>query len=343
MDTTSIKAAAREYGKTLHWIIYEVMSKRARELAALAIFLMLASVIFMTGAVYLIRLVVNALTNNDTERAVFVLVAGTGSLLVCGQLLLTWHDLAREKLWNDNFKNTAVVLTQLYFARSVEELSSETNGVGAEQVESGKERIRTLFQLVFFETTSIAAVFISSLLWASFIDWKAGTAICLLIAFNISWFGWINGKLARTCQKIDAAFRRSNARLVERGHSMLSVKTLGAEAIACDLARKEISSPLQADLFVWTNYNWIDLRRSLVNIAVILTLLVYGVRYASWQAGDVAALCACLFSVNEKFGHVGHLMRQFAGEIARLKALRDHLTSKPAFDNNAGIIYERKD
>lgn len=342
MDFEAIRSAAREHGKTLHWIIFNIMSGRARSLAVVAIVLMLFSVFVMTGSVYLVRFVVDALTRSNTLEAILILVFGMGSLLVLGQLLLSWHDHARERLWNDNFKNSAVVLTQLYFSRTVAELASESNGVGAEQVESGKERIRTLFQLVFFETTTVLAVFISSLLWSTLIDWVAGATIGLMIIVNLSWFAWINGQIASTSEKVDGSFRRANARLVERGQSMLSIKTLGAEGLASDLARREISSPLKADLFLWTRYIWIDLRRSLFNIGVVVVLLVYGVEYAAWRAGDVAALCACLFSVNEKFGYVGHLMRQFAGEIARLKALRDYLTSQPAFANDEGIIYERK-
>ena len=120
------------------------------------------------------------------------------------------------------------------------------------------------------------------------------------------------------------------------------MKTAGEEALVTELTRREALPVHKADRRVWTWHALMDLFRSLGNILVLVLVLLYGIYYAGWSVGEMAAVSTCLFITVEKFGFVGHAMRQFTSQISRLKALRVALTKAPALLTDTGIIYERK-
>lgn len=326
---------------TLRWVWGEILGPRGRALALTALGLMLVATLMTTAVTFVVKELIDALAIGNRTRAGWFL-AGILAILATGMSIHACHEYARELSWNDNFERTVSALSRLFFRRTVAELVSETNSVGAEQIESAKDRINNLLYLILFEGSGVIAVTLSTIVLATLIDPVAGVALCALVAANLYWFIRYNNAINKKVEHVDSSFRRAGRRLSERWQHALSVKSAGAEDQIDADTTAEIRRPLKADRKIWAEwYIWRNLRRSLGNCAAIVLILGYSIAHSQWSAGDFAAMFTLLYALIEKFGAIGHIMRHFTSLVARLKAVRVFLSAPPVFLPNEGIIYER--
>ena len=226
--------------------------------------------------------------------------------------------------------------------RTLDEIVAENSEVGAEQIESLKDKVQNILYLFLFESSIVLTTIFTATGFVYVVDARAGICLTLLTAFNLTWFFLLNTSLDEKMEPVDLAFRRATRRIVEKLNLVASVKAAGVEEKMVAEIEAELAPPLAADFKVWgVWFLLIDTIRRLLNMLAPILLLMYGVTLHHWTPGTLAAVSSWAFMIANEYGFVGHLMRHLASLVARIKATREALSCAPAFNYNTGIVYER--
>jgi len=324
------------------WVWDELVSPYARTQVGFSLTFLFLSTIGLMAIPYLMRDVIDAYSNNDTAFALFVLtIAMVVGLLqtFCNSL----HDHFRERAWNRNYHTIHTTLVRKMYGRTLDEIVAEDSEVGAEQIESLKDKVQNILYLFLFESPIVMTTVIVATGFVYVVDVRAGVFLTLLTVFNLLWFFLLNTSLDSKMEPVDRDFRRANRRIVEKLNLFASVKAAGVEDKMVAEIGTELTPPLQADFKVWGIwFISIDSVRRVINMLAPILLLMYGVVTQEWTYGTLAAVSSWAFMISHEYAHIGHLMRQLASQVARIKATREALSYAPDFDYNIGITYERK-
>lgn len=337
----SVRDTYYETKTSLFWV-WGILSPYGRRKAMLSTGVLLLALFVGMGVTYVAKEVIDALANNARDYALTLTIFGVGGITVLTQLMTGYQAYTRELAWNDNYKSVINSLTALFFMRTAGEMVAENNEVGAEQVESAKDRIQNILYMILFEgPTFVLGMFTAALLIFT-IDSLAGVSVFVLILLNIGWFLYFNSLIDEKMEEIDKGFRRANRRMIERWNFALSTKTNGVEDKVSEQISDEITEPLYADRAIWAYWFIpIDFIRGTVNNIALTGILCYGILYAQWSAGDFAAIFFWLMTMLDRFGYVGHLMRHLTSQVVRVKAVRVALSNEPLFRYDVGIVYNK--
>jgi ABC-type multidrug transport system fused ATPase/permease subunit len=229
------------------------------------------------------------------------------------------------------------------YSRTLDEIVAEDSEVGAEQIESLKDKVQNILYLFLFESSIVLTTIIAATGFMYLVDVYAGLFITALTIFNLLWFFILNTTLDEKMEPVDLAFRRATRRIVEKLNLVASVKAAGVEEKMVEEIASELTPPLQADFKVWGIWFLsIDTIRRVINMAAPILLLMYGVLTHTWTPGTLAAVSSWAFMISREYGFIGHLMRHLASQVARIKATREALSKAPAFNYHTGIVYRRK-
>ena len=347
MATRSIRvvidSALETYRETtvlLVWV-WQLLSPNGRHKAVTALSALLLAMFVGMSVSYLAKGVVDALATGARQHALWLVLYGIGGVMIVTQLINGYQAFMRELAWSDNYRSVVTGLTRLFFMRTAGEMSSEDNEVGAEQIESAKDRIQNILYMLLFEgPTFILGMFASAVLIFT-VDIIAGFATFLLIGANILWFLYFNSLVDEKMETIDKGFRRAHRRMTERWIFALSTKTNGVEAKVNKQIEDEINEPLLADRQLWAYWFIpIDLIRGNFNNIVMTGILCYGITISNWSSGDFSAVFFWLMMILDRFGYIGHLMRHLTSQVVRVRAVREVLCSEPAFRHDIGMIYQ---
>jgi len=334
----------REMYAGIAWIWNDVLSPYGKKNALRALGLLVIAMFAMMAVPLTIKEVVDAIHEGDSAHGIAWLIFGTGGVSLFGVLLISVHDHFRELAWNDNYSSVMNSLVRKLFERPLEELLGENNEVGAEQIESAKDRIQNILYLLLMESAQVLTSIIPVVLLMTIVDAIAGMCILALTIWNICWFLYFNTLIDEKMGDIDKDFRRANRRMIEKMYFCFSVKAGGVEEKVGKEIAKEIEKPLMADKAIWAYwFLYIEAVRKVINYTVPILILFYGISVKGWTPGEITAIATWMFLISDKFGFLGHLMRHLTAQVARIKAVRTILASPPAFRYNEGIIYERKD
>jgi ABC-type multidrug transport system fused ATPase/permease subunit len=302
---------------------------------------LLAALFVGMTVTYVAKEVIDALSAGERETALWYVLYGIGGVLIVSQLMMGYQAFNRELAWNNNYQSVVTNLSRLFFMRTAGEMVAEDNEVGAEQVESAKDRIQNILYMILFEGPTFVLGMVAAALLVFTVDIYAGVIIVALIAFNIGWFLYFNSLIDEKMDEIDRGFRRANRRMIERWNFALSTKTNGVEEKVCAHINDEVTIPLAADRAVWAYWFIpIDVVRGCINNSMMVLILCYGVGYASWSGGDFAAVFVWLTMIIDRFGYIGHLMRHLTSQVVRVRAVRTVLESSPVFRHDEGIVYQ---
>lgn len=341
----SVYDTYRETKTSLLWV-WTILSPYGRKKAVQSTFTLLAALFVGMSVTYIAKEVIDALGQGLRAYALCLTLFGIGGVLTVNQLMMGFQAFTRELAWNDNYKSVISSLTRLFFMRTAGEMVAEDNEVGAEQVESAKDRIQNILYMILFEgPTFVLGMFAAAVLIFT-IDVYAGLVVLMLICLNVSWFLYFNSIIDEKVEVIDKGFRRANRRMIERWNFALSTKTNGVEDKISQQIADEVAEPLAADRAIWAYWFIpVDLVRGTFNNLVLTAILGYGIWFAQWSAGDFAAIFFWLMMMLDRFGYVGHLMRHLTSQVVRVRAVREVLSSEPVFRYDVGIIFtgERSD
>ncbi len=338
-NVASIKTTYRETVISLQWV-WSILSPYGRKRAVYSMVMLLLALFVGMAVTYIAKEVIDTLSRGDRTHALYLVLIGIGGVLITSQLMMGFQAFNRELAWNDNYQSVITSLSRLFFMRTAGEMAAEDNEVGAEQVESAKDRIQNILYMILFEGPTFVLGMIAAAVLVFTVDLYAGTFILALIAFNICWFLYFNSLIDEKMEHIDKGFRRANRRMIERWNFALSTKTNGVEDKVCAHIKDEVAVPLAEDKAVWAYWFIpIDIVRGLINNAAMIAILCYGVVYAGWTGGDFAAVFVWLTMILDRFGYIGHLMRHLTSQVVRVRAVRTVLESAPVFRHDEGIIY----
>lgn len=327
---------------SIKWI-WNLLSPYGKRYALYSVLAMLAAMFVAMAISYVLKEMVNAVAAGDRELALLFLYLGVGGALVLSQILMVLHNFTKELSWNSNYKSLFIGFSQLFFNRTMGELNAEDSDVGAEQLESTKEKVNNILYLLLFETSQVVATIVTATILMCVVDWHIALSMFMLICANVLWFLFFNTFIEEKMDAIDKQFRRHHRRTVDKWSVVASVKAAGVENKVLGQIGSEIDAPLAADKKVWAYwFQKVEFIRAICNNVFVVLMIGFGITYANWNAGDIAAMLAWCMVILEKFGYVGHIMRQLTHQIARIKAVREALSTPPAFGYNTGIIYERR-
>lgn len=326
----------------VRWVLSELISPYAKIRAAIALLFLFGSILCLTAIPFVMKYVIDAKAVGDITMALWYL----NGILVIGVLATIFgssHDHFREKAWNRNFFTIHVNLVHKLFRRTLNEIIGENSEVGAEQIESLKDRAQNIMYLLFFESPVVLVTIVTSTGFIFLIDASVGVAMCGLTAFNIAWFFFFNTYLDDKMGPIDEKFRRAGRRMIEKINMPSSIKTTGTELKIERQIGNEIAEPLAEDLKVWAYwFQLVDFWRRLVNTIVPYVVLYFGITSTNWSLGELAAISGWVWAISREYGFIGHLMRHLTHQISRIKATRLALSKEPNFTIDTGIIYERR-
>ncbi len=333
--------SAKETYDGCHWIFTKLVSRYARKQASLALICLLVSILCLMAIPLTLKYIIDAYAQEDQTAAIYYL-GFTTVCAVVATIFGTLHDHFREKAWNRNYFTINIRLMRMLFSRTLDEILGENSEIGAEQIESTKDRAQNILYLLLFESPVVLATILSATIFIWFIDPVVGMcAICLTI-FNLLWFFFFNTTIDAKMEIIDRDFRRAGRRLIEKLNLVLSAKAGGVEDKLVDETAAEIKGPLLADLKIWAYwFQYVDFTRRLVNALVPPATLLYGIVYSDWSTGSLAAISSWMFMISREYGFIGHLMRHLTSQVARVKAARQTLSTQSLFSYDKGLVYER--
>lgn len=333
--------SAVETFKGCAWVFTELVSPYAKRQVAFALTFLFLSTVGLMAVPYLMKFVIDAYTEGDTSFALVIL----GVAVLVGLFQTTsnsLHDHFRERAWNRNFYTIHTTLVRKMYSRTLDEIVAEDSEVGAEQIESLKDKVQNILYLFLFESSIVMTTVITATGFLYLVDVKAGVFVTLLTVFNLLWFFILNTSLDEKMDPVDHAFRRATRRIVEKLNLVASVKAAGVEEKMVAEIGDELLPPLQADFKVWGIwFIRVDSGRRVVNMLAPILLLMYGVVSHTWTPGTLAAVSSWAFLISREYGFIGHLMRHLASQVARIKATREALSKPPGFEYHTGITYER--
>lgn len=333
--------SARDTIAGCRWVFDELVSTEAKRHIARSLICLFVSALTTTVAVpYIMRFVIDTAGDAPNEALVYLLTLA--GIFAFGTLVGSLHDHYREQAWNRNFHTVHIRLVEKLYQRTHDEIVSDRSEVGAEQIESLKDKVQNIIYLFLFESSVVFSTIIGATIFLFLTVPVAGCVAVLLTLFNFIWFFFCNAILDEKIAPLDEKFRRFSRRLVEHLNMVTSVKVSGVERKIVTQIGNEILEPLQQDLRIWGYwFQKIDFWRRLINALIPVALLSYGV-YQGWSAGVLTAVSGLTFMITREYGFVGHLMRHLASQVARIKATREALMQPPAFKHDEGIIFEEE-
>lgn len=325
----------------VRWVLRELVSPYAKQQAGISILFLFGTVLCLNSIPYVMKYVIDAKAVNDTDTATWYLYLVL-VISITATVFGSSHDHFREKASNRNFFTIHINLVHKLFRRSLDEIVGENSEVGAEQIESLKDRAHNIMYLLFFESPIVLVTIVTSTGFIFLIDVWIGIAMCGLTFFNLTWFFFFNTYLDVKMGSIDEKFRRASRRLVEKINMPSSIKAAGVEKKVEKQIGNEFAEPLAEDLKVWAYwFQFVDFWRRLVNAVVPVGVLFYGVATSDWSLGALAAISGWTWTISKEYGFIGHLMRHLTHQISRIKAARLALSTEHDLHYDRGIIYER--
>lgn len=334
--------SAKETFAGCSWVFHELVSPYAKRQVSRALLFLFLSTLGLMAIPYIMKYVIDAYSAGDlaVARTMLYGAIGIGLLQTIANSL---HDHFRERAWNRNFYTIHTTLVRKMYSRTLDEIVAENSEVGAEQIESLKDKVQNILYLFLFESSIVLTTIVAATGFLYLVDVTAGICVTLLTVFNLLWFFILNTSLDEKMEPVDQAFRRATRRIVEKLNLVASVKAAGVEDKMVAEIGSELAPPLQADFKVWGIWFLsIDSVRRIVNAFAPILLLLYGVSAQTWTPGTLAAVSSWSFMIAREYGFIGHLMRHLASQVARIKATREALSRKPDFEYATGIVYERK-
>ncbi len=336
----SVHVTYFETKETLTWVWNTILSEYGRQKVVISITLLLIALTISMADTYIAKEVIDCISAGDRERALILTLIGVGGLMIVARLLTSVHEFTRELGWNNNYLSVISNLTQLFFSRTAGEMLNESNEVGAEQVESAKDRIQNILYMVLFECPVVVLGLLTATAFMFTIDMFAGIGMIVLVAGNVIWFLYCNALIDSKMESVDRGLRRANRRMIERWNFALSTKTSGVEDKIHHHIVEETKTPLDADKRIWAYWFIpLDFVRGSINVTTMTTVLSYGILYGNWSGGDFAAIFFWFTMAIDRFGYLGHLMRHLTSQVVRIKAVRTVLESQPKFRYDEGIVY----
>lgn len=335
------RSSARQTYAGCRWIYDELISSESKRNMRFAIITLLLGVSCLMAIPFTVKLIIDAVSVGERETAMWWLLA-TLVMSIGSVTFATLHDHFREHAWNRNYFSVHVGLVHKLYRRTLDELIGENSEIGAEQIESLKDRVQNILYLFLFEASLVVATILNANMYMFALDAGMALVLLLLTVMNILWFFHFNVSIDEKMEPIDKAFRRANRRLIEKINFATSVKAGGVEQKTEKEIGEELREPLDQDLQIWAYwFLYVDYVRRLINAAVPPFVVGYGIYFADWSGGTISAMATWSFMISREYGFIGHLMRHLTSQVARIKAAREALSTPPSFDYDEGAIYER--
>ncbi|MEX0917930.1 MAG: hypothetical protein WDZ93_02140 [Candidatus Paceibacterota bacterium] len=332
----------REMFEGIKWIWTEIIEQESRTNAKKAICFLIAAMFTLMFIPYTWKFVADAMHAGQTNLALLWLVFGTGGAGLSTVALISLHDHYRERAWNSNYSSVVNSLVRKLYERILEELLGDGSEVGAEQIESTKDKVENILYMLLFESPQVLASITPAIIFMGVVDWRAGLVAFGLLVLNVLWFLYFNTRIDEKMGDLDEQFRTANRRMVEKMYFAYSVKAAGVEQKMQQQIAQEVAEPLMADLKIWAYwFIYVESVRKGINYVTPVLFLGYGIYSELWTVGDFLAIAAWFFLLTERFGLVGHFMRHLTANVARIKATREKLSKPSLFHFNKGTIYER--
>jgi len=334
-------ASAHDTLEGCWWVFQELISTYARRRVLYALICLVAATAAAMATPFMMKYVIDAVIIDERWYAVQLLLA-LAVIGVFGTITRSLHDYFRESAWNRNYFTVHTRLVHKLYRRTLDEIVADSSEIGAEQIESLKDRVQNIMYLFLFESSIVLCTIVIASVFVFFLDPVAGFVAVGLTVFNLVWFFLFHASLDAKMEPIDLAFRKASRRIVEKLNLVSSVKAAGVEQKVEQQIGDELREPLAADFKIWgVWFQRLDYVRRTINGLVPVAVVLYGILNAGWSGGTVAAISTLVFLIAQEYGHVGHLMRHLTSQVARIKATRLALLNPPAFTYDVGIVYER--
>ena len=337
----SVVSAVETY-HGIRWVWQEMMTDKSRKDLPVTYLLMLLSTLCLMALPYVVNQVIDEIAADNRQTASYWIL-GYGGVSLVGMLFGIWHDITREYIWNRNYLSSNLNTMHKLLRQTIETLLSSESKIGAEHVESIKDRVQNILYLFLFELSTALIVIISTSIFMFTGDIVGASIMLALTVFNFLWFFFWNTEMNERMKPVEDGFLKSQSTLVEFVTFATSVKGAGVEKKVEAITRQAIQIPLKKDLTLWAEW-WqrLEVIRKSINVIIPFGVLWYGVLVTEWSLGTISAMSAWIILLTQQYGNIGHMMRHLASNIARLKEARLELDKPRLFEYDVGLVYAPK-
>jgi ABC-type multidrug transport system fused ATPase/permease subunit len=276
----------REVKGVVQWIRKEIMDEQSRHhikwMSALSIIVILCQALSPAA----IGSILTGVSSHVYNKVVLGVI-GTALCLITQKVLERKMNKHREQMLFIHWGNMDKRMTELFFEKSPGQHIQETR-LSPSGIEKGRWGLLAIQGLIFFEalpTLNQIAISLTLLILISVIagGWMV-SAVCCYVAWSL----YMNYNVMKVCTPIDKSMRKLNRRRTERMEKVTRVVTTSqAEREVEEMTvwfTRETTKECKFWFWFIDKSSW----RSLMNIAMFLAVLLYGVKLAwlgVWKVG----------------------------------------------------------
>lgn len=335
---TSYLREMKETGSVFRWVWDELLDRDGKKRALWLSFASLAMMALFALQPLVFAQIVNGLQKQDAHW--LLLAAGAlASIVLVHQGVAFAQMLIREKADNWMTWFLRARLHELFNEKSLGQHTEEGSRLNYSSIESARNRIEQVQDMMLFETSTIVAslFFAYVLLWT--FGWQWGVAVTLLIAVQVVWAFYLNYHVAVETAPIEEAWNSYRRQLNERWKKISRVKTNGKTRSEEQRLSRWLADIVRADQRFWFWFIRHASAQGILSHIVRLGVIGYGallVYRGEWEIGSLIPLYAWMTTAVEDLWYIGHLDRRLNEQVPYIRALKEALTVPPAFSEYVG-------
>ncbi|OGL70106.1 hypothetical protein A3B32_03255 [Candidatus Uhrbacteria bacterium RIFCSPLOWO2_01_FULL_53_9] len=316
----------------LKWIWTELMDEHGRfRLGRMFRWQILASA-FSLLPMWLLGLIVDDLSTGRNGR-MWWFVGGVGASLALAQLsnmVMSWH---REWAIGHNMGTSDKRMSELFFAQSVGQHTSEGSRLSASNLEKARGRIMGLTDMLVFQGFASLLRLGISFVFLFVISPFAGLVMTALLLHYLAWMVYLNRKVMAVCTPLDREFRRHNRYRNDVWDLVTRVKHSAKEAVDVAFMDRWFGDIIKKDRAFWMWYITISNLRAIVRAVVVTGVLAYSVWQIEQSRVELAVLVPLFIwshGIADNLWQIGQVERVVSWNMPSIRSMMEALTVPPS-------------
>ncbi|MFA6603482.1 MAG: ABC transporter ATP-binding protein [Patescibacteria group bacterium] len=315
--------------KVFRWVWRDLIDPASRRLARLMLALSVASSVFAMAQPWLVKWIFDGVIARD-QRLIVLGLAGFLACLLMRQLFHFLTQYCREYMFGANHVRIDERLSELFFAKSLGQHLRDNSTLSVGNMEKGRGRVMHIQEMVIFNWLSVLLNLALAFVFLWYLSLLVGFAATLLTVNYFVWTVFLNRRCLELCVPVDAEFRKHNRYRVERWDKIERVKTCGKEREETERIAGWLREIFVRDRGFWLWFIRMINLRSLIDVAVLALIMVYGV-WRAWEGVWTVGLLYPLFSWSRAFtdnlGVVSQMEHQLNAAMPSIKSMMEALTA----------------
>lgn len=289
----------RETFRVFSWVWRELIGPESKRWSRRMLIPIVASSIFGMAQPWLVKWMLDGIIGRSARLIVIGLVGFLGCMLL-RQLANYLTMYFREFMLGANDVRIDQRISQMFFSKSLGQHLKDNSTLSVGNMEKGRGRVMFIQEMILFNWMSTMLNLFITFFFLWYLSRFVGLVITLLLLNYFVWTLFLNRRCLEACTPLDAEFRKHNRYRVERWDKIERVKTCGKETEEADHITEWKKGIFVQDRKFWLWFIKMINFRSLIDVAVLTLIMVYGA-WRAWEGVWTIGLLYPLFSWSQVF------------------------------------------